>query len=161
MSNGQSGERAGAGRYAAAVACGLAVSLVGAPAPVSGQGAATAGAVVAVPSVSHLDVESVTAVSSSGSPGAATTGVFRIRVRANHPWRILASAEAAGSREIWVRSGAGDAFRRLEPGAAAVVGSGGRGEAVIDVEYRWVGGSSGLVADAALPLTYTLASAAD
>lgn len=122
--------------------------------PCTAQRTAQSAAFVQVPSVSQLDVVSHESLAREGGTEA---GVFRIRVRANHPWKVVLSAASGADGEVWVRSstdGAGS-FNRLDAGAEAVVATGGRGLTVVEIEYRRevVEGSV-----AALPLIYTLAS---
>lgn len=133
------------------------LALLLAVSPVTAQRTATSAAVVQIPPVSELYVESTVGVPATASePGA---GVFRIRVRANHAWKVTLGASVGAGEGVWIRAtgtdGSGE-YVRLEPGMETVVGTGGQGEAVLEVEYRVESGAAPTVA--ALPLTYTLAS---
>lgn len=118
--------------------------------PLAAQRAVSGGAFVQVPAVSELDVEV------GGS--AESSGVFRIRVRANHPWKVVLTAPVDVGGTVWVRvTGAGEAaYRPLEPGLETVVASGERGAASIEIEYRLEGARASEVTG--VPLTYTLGS---
>lgn len=108
------------------------VGLLASAGPVLAQGSATGEVVVQVPVVSELDVARAAA---SGVEGAS---VFRLRVRANHPWQVRVSAPGA-QRMVRVRTtvGSDGESHRLEPGGTVAVAAGGRGVAVIEVECRW------------------------
>lgn len=108
------------------------VGLLASARPVLAQGSATGGVVVQVPVVSELDVARAAA---SGVEGAS---MFRLQVRANHPWQVRVSAPGA-ERTVWVRTtvGGDGESRRLEPGGTVAVAAGGRGVAMIEVECRW------------------------
>ncbi len=69
----------------------------------------------------------------------AEAGLQRVRVRANHPWRIYVMAPESG-QAVWVRSDGG-AYRELEPGAEAALAAGGRGETTVEVAYRTEAGA--------------------
>lgn len=127
------------------------------PAVLSAQRVATGRAVVEVPSVAQLDVESHDPVVEATSSGQET-GVFQIRVRANHTWKVVLAAPVGTEAPVWVRvrGEAGTDYRRLDPGSETVVASGQGGERVLEVEYRWEPAASTTVAS--IPLTYTLAS---
>lgn len=124
--------------------------------PVSAQDAVTGGAFVQVPAVSELDVEAGGSSVVATSSGVERSGVFRIRVRANHSWKVVLTAPVGAGGTVWVRASGDVEYRPLEPGMETVVASGERGEAVIAVDYRLEGDSVTEVA--AVPLTYTLGS---
>lgn len=155
------GSRTGAvASYRAIRASASAVLLVGmilVAGPASGQRVAMANALVQVPAVSELDV--VLAVSgTSGETGVESqAGVFRVRVRANHGWRLVVATAADAEGTVWVRNAADGsvAYQPLEPGMELGVASGDRGETVLDVEYRIETGTAGSIGSH--PLTYTLA----
>lgn len=122
---------------------------------VAAQRSATARAVVHVPTVSQLDVQPVS--SSPASSSDTRTGLLRVRVRANHHWKVIVAVPAGLDEPVWVRvagSGEGGSYR-LEPGAETVIAAGDGGETEVRVEYRWDAAESD---EQAVPLTYTLAS---
>lgn len=125
-------------------------------APAEAQRRATGRAVVQIPTVSQLDVQPVTTTLASSSD--VRTGLLRVRVRANHEWKVVVAVPTGLDKAVWVRAvgGAATDYRRLEPGTETVIASGDRGETEIRIEYRW--DDRGSAEGAALPLTYTLAS---
>lgn len=119
--------------------------------PAEAQRSSGGGAFIQVPAVAQLEVEPVAA---SGGETGAGSGMVRIRVRANHAWKLLVTAAPGGGAvEVRTTGPAGGATHRLRPGSETVVATGGRGSVVIEVEYRGDPGS-----EPGLPLTYTLAS---
>lgn len=122
--------------------------------PASGQRAVSGSALVQVPPVSQLDVETRERAVPAGTDTRA--GVFRVKVRANHGWKVLLAASPSMGGEIRVRDPETGEYRRLEAGLETVIASGDRGEVILEVEYRWDPASP--EAGASLPLTYTLAS---
>lgn len=122
--------------------------------PAMGQGVARGAVSIQVPAVSQLEVVSHESVATAGD---AETGVFRIRVRSNHPWKVVLSAASGGEGSVWVRASDDAAtYRRLEPGMETVVASGERGVTEVEIEYRR-DLAAGTVASS-FPLVYTLAS---
>lgn len=128
----------------------------------AGQQVAAGAAMVRVPPVAHMEVEPLPAAAArTVSSSSEVAGAFRIQVRANHGWEIVVAAAPAygGGGTLWVRAagpdGAGE-FRPIEPGAELAVASGGQGESVIRVDYRWEGAAGARTP--LTPLTYTLAS---
>ncbi|MFO7893912.1 MAG: hypothetical protein R6U63_09265 [Longimicrobiales bacterium] len=129
----------------------LAVLLAG---PLGAQQSATSTAVVQVPSISQLDVASHERLAAEAGEQA---GVFRIRVRANHAWKVVVTAPVGIDGSVYVRATEHGPveYRRLDPGAETVVASGGRGEVLVEVEYRREGDAAVI---ASAPLIYTLAA---
>lgn len=121
--------------------------------PAAAQHTTQGGAFVQVPAVSQLEVE---AVEPTAGESGAESGVYRIRVRANHAWRILVTAAAGAEGSIRVRTGSGSTAYRLEPGREAVIASGERGATVVEVEYQWQPSQARV--GSAPPLIYTLFS---
>lgn len=125
--------------------------------PVAAQTGMAGAAFVRVPAVSQLDVEPSGGAVVSTATGAESTGVVRIRVRANQAWRVV-MATAAGEATVWVRipGAGGGEYQRLEPGVEMVVAVGERGESVVEMAYRVEGETTASLT--VLPVTYTLAS---
>lgn len=148
-------------------------------APLSGQYSATGSAMVVVPPVAQLDLESADPIQvrGLGDGTVEAEGSVVVRVRANHAWRVLvaaprvpAEARAEGGpsggagtiawRATLLDGGTGgeyqSLFQSLSPGVSAVAAGGSRGVAVIRIDYRWTAPSE--EAAYGVPLTYTLAS---
>lgn len=138
------------------------------PAPMAAQATATGQATVRIGEVSRLDVEHEPGSAVMGGPGdpgrdsGLRTETFRVRVRANHRWKVVLAAEPGAATALRVRtlgvSGAGGS-QYVEPGSAIEVASGERGDRVVEVEVQWQ--SSAYPSAATLPIRYSLASADD
>lgn len=113
--------------------------------PAAGQRSAVGQVQVAIPPLSELEVEAPRAVD-------AEAGLQRVRIRANHGWRIYVAAPAS-DQTVWVR-GDGEAYRPLGPGMETELTTGARGETTIEVAYRTEAGAGGEV-----QLNYRLESA--
>lgn len=123
---------------------------------VAGQRSANARATIHIPTVSHLDVQPVP--TSSWSASEESTGTLRVRVRANHEWKVVVAVPVGLERPVWVRTvgeGGSEAYQRLEPGSEAVIATGGGGATELRVQYRWEGDEASDVP----PLRATLAAA--
>ncbi|MDX1675297.1 MAG: hypothetical protein R3314_10925 [Longimicrobiales bacterium] len=146
---GRRGDRSGAAAGLGLVVAAAVLLLAG---PAEAQRAAGVGAFVEVPAVAQLDVQPVAV---SGGETGERSGLLRIRVRANHTWKLMVTA-VPGAGVVEVRSsGTGHAAtHRLQPGSETSIAAGGRGSFVLEVEYRWDSGARATE----LPFTYTLAS---
>lgn len=124
--------------------------------PVAGQRSANARATIHIPTVSHLDVQPV--ATSSRSASDEPTGTLRVRVRANHEWKVVVAVPFGLERPVWVRTagdGGSEAYQRLEPGSEAVIAAGGGGATELRLQYLWEGDGTSDVP----PLRATLAAA--
>jgi hypothetical protein len=122
-------------------------------APLSAQRAATSAVSIRIPTVSQLEVEADETSLESGE----WAGVFRIRVRANHAWKLVLTASPDLGETIRVRVGGGSSpFLALAPGEEMAVTTGHRGRTMVEVEYRREGTAPTV---ASLPLVYTLTPA--
>jgi hypothetical protein len=87
---------------------------------------------------------------------------FRVRVRANHRWKVVLSAESGAAAAVWVRTVDGNGAsmsQYVEPGADIEVAAGDRGDRVVEVEVRWE--ASAYPSAASLPIRYSLALSDD
>lgn len=136
-------------------------------APAVAQVTAKGQATVRVGQVSLLDVQHH-ASAAVGTPGAAgrdaglRTETYRVRVRANHRWKVVLASESGAATAVWVRTvdGRGASTEQyVEPGASIEVASGDRGDRVVEVEVRWE--ASAYPGAATLPIRYSLAPSDD
>jgi hypothetical protein len=141
-------------------------------APLAGQGSADGTALVVVPAVAAVELQSASPIETRRAAGGMVSaeGSLLVRVRANHEWRLLVEADQGVATattaqpagvDIWWRAtvveeaAAGD-FQPLPVGEIAVAAEGGRGRVLIQIDYRWTGEPTARY-DAA-PIMYTVAS---
>jgi hypothetical protein len=139
-------------------------------APLAAQYSAGGMVTIVVPSVAGLALQDATPIAthSVGGGMVEASGSLVVRVRANHGWRVfiagsesLVGAGPDGGAELEWRAvvladEVAGQYTSLSPGATAVVATGGRGEQLIRIDYRWRTRADRPVD--AIPLTYTLAS---
>ena len=148
----EAGRREGRSRAVVGLGLVLAAAVLLLAGPAEAQRTSGVSAFVQVPAVAQLDVQPVAV---SGGEAGVRSGLLRIRVRANHAWKLVVTAvPGAGVVEVRSSGPRGAATHRLQPGSETPVAAGGRGSVVLEVEYRWDPGTRWTE----LPLTYTLSS---